>query len=95
MKIVEDDGEPEDPSTNQPDYDFANLIIPNKIYPSKLCQLKSNFMLNKNKDNMKKPERNVKPKERKASAELIIPTNNSQSKSKITEYRNGVVIEEL
>lgn len=95
MHIVEDDEEHEEPNSTPSDYDFASLIIPNKIRPSKLSQLKSNFMLNQNGHQMKRPEPDVKSKERKDSAELIIPNQNSKSKSKITEYRNGVIIEEL
>lgn len=91
MKIVED--EVENPATSQMEDDFANLIIPNKIYPSKLSKLKSNFVLNKNASDKKKPESNMKAAKCNGDVGLIIPTN--KSKPKITEYRNGVIIEEL
>lgn len=98
MKISEDDGEQENPSTNPKEYDFASLIIPNKVYRSKLAKLKSNFVLPKNGNNKNKPQPDMKPTVRtdiNAPTGLIIPTHNSQSKSKVTEYRNGVIIEEL
>ncbi|XP_037028931.1 sperm-associated antigen 1 [Bradysia coprophila] len=95
MKIVEDEEDPENPPIDLTKYNFADLIIPNKIYPSKLSKLKSSFVLNKNGNSKKKSDPVMKSKEHKNNAGLIMPTRNSQSKSKITEYRNGVVIEEL
>lgn len=96
MSIAEDDVEK--PKSIPIDEDFAGLIIPNKIYPSKLSKFKSNFVLNKNASvvDKKKQETQKKPvDERNDNVGLIIPTHNTQSKSKITEYRNGVIIEEL
>lgn len=109
MKIVEDEAETAivpgvtkslnsnapNPTSSPIDYDFANLIIPNKIFPSKLSKLKSNFVLNKNVSDKNKQETNTKSIKSNGNAGLIIPTHNSQSKPKITEYRNGVIIEEL
>lgn len=91
MKIVED--EVESPASRRIEDDFANLIIPDKIYPSKLSKLKSNFVLSKNVSDKKKQETNIKPAKSNDGVGLIIPTHNHQSK--ITEYRNGVIIEEL
>lgn len=94
MEIVED--EVENAKSSQLEDDFANLIIPNNIYPSKLSKLKSNFVSNKNPSVKKKQEMKKKSvAECNDNIGLIIPTNNSQSTPKITEYRNGVIIEEL
>lgn len=82
-------------STTPPEDDFASLIIPNKIYPSKLSKLKSNFVLNKTVSEKKKPETKKIAANCKSEVGLIMPVNNTPAKSKITEYRNGVIIEEL
>lgn len=108
MKIVEDEVETataqpgvtkntnsiaQNPTHSQTEYDFANLIIPNKIYPSKLSKLKSNFVLNQTEK--KKQETIKKSVKCNDNPGLIIPNHNSQSKQKVTEYGNGVIIEEL
>lgn len=97
MKIVEDEkAEPQTSGSNQSEYNFADLIIPNKVYPSKLSKLKSNFVLDKKRHNTNKKTENKTKTELTDDVQLIIPgVNNSHSKSKITEYQNGVIIEEL
>lgn len=91
MKIVEDEPDLQNQSKIGTEDDFANLIIPNKIVPSKLAKLKSKFVLNKNVSNSKKQENTEKLNS--DGGGLIIPSPNSQPK--ITEYHNGVIIEEL
>lgn len=95
MKIVEDEVELENTTSSPIEDDFANLIIPNKIYPSKLSKLKSNSTLNKNVSDNNKQESYKKTAKCNDDVGLLMPSTNTQSKSKVTEYRNGVIIEEL
>ncbi|KAJ6637681.1 Sperm-associated antigen 1, partial [Pseudolycoriella hygida] len=95
MKISEEEGQGDIVATQHPEDDFARLIIPHKIYPSKLSQLKSNFVLKKNVRNEKNHATQEESVECGTDRELIIPTHNSKTPRKITEYNNGLIIEEL
>lgn len=85
---------PSNPSKLAVEDDFANLIIPNKIIPSKLSKLKSNFAINKNVNDKKTKEKQLKSAQCNDD-ELITNFLKPQSTPKITEYCNGVIIEEL
>lgn len=93
---VKDNGK----KVQQEDDDFAKLIIPKKIVPSRFAKIAAAMggnvsKANKNQANQKAASNEKAQRTVSARKPTIMPPKIIMSKKNVTTYDNGVVIEEL